>query len=156
MSGDPHARLEELGIVLPEPPAPAAAYQRSREGGGLVFTAGQLPSVEGQPPRTGKLGRDLDTPEGAELAKQAALNVLAIAAAAADGDLGRVRFAKLTVFVASDPAFTEQHIVANGASEFLADVLGEDGLHARSAIGVPVLPLDAPVEVEAILEIRPV
>lgn len=156
MSRDPHARLEELGIVLPQPPAPAAAYQASRQAGGLVFTAGQLPTVEGSLPRTGKLGRDLDTAEGAELARNAAVNVLAIAAAAADGDLGRVRIAKLTVFVASDPSFTEQHIVANGASEFLGDVLGDDGLHARSAIGVPVLPLDAPVEVEAILEVRPV
>lgn len=151
---DPETRLEEIGIVLPVPPAPAAAYQSSRSGGGLVFTAGQLPLVDGALPRTGKLGRDLDTEEGAELARQAAVNVLAVAKAAAGGDLSRVRVAKLTVFVASDPAFTEQHLVANGASQLLADVLGDAGLHARSAIGVPVLPLDSPVEVEAILEIE--
>lgn len=156
MSVDPEARIEELGIVVPEAPAPAAAYLPSREGGGLVFVAGQVPLVDGTLPRTGKLGRDLDTEEGMELAQQAALNVLAVLKAAAGGDLRRVRVAKLTVFVASDPSFTEQHLVANGASRFLADVLGDDGLHARSAVGVPVLPLDSPVEVEAIAEIRPI
>jgi enamine deaminase RidA (YjgF/YER057c/UK114 family) len=151
----PEDRLSELGVTLPEPPAPAAAYQPSRAAGGLVFTAGQLPLVDGELPRTGKVGADLDTGAGADLARTAAINLLAVARAAA-GDLGRVRVAKLTVFVASTPDFTEQHLVANGASELLGDVLGDDGLHARSAVAVPVLPLDSPVEVEAVLEVRSV
>ncbi|MFA9432877.1 RidA family protein [Egicoccus sp. AB-alg2] len=150
-------RLSELGLELPSAPAPAAAYQPWAQlpdgAGGLVFTAGQLPVVDGVLPRTGKLGADLATDEGAALARTAALNVLAVAAAAI-GDLDRVRVVKLTVFVASTPDFTEQHLVANGASELLADVLGDAGVHARSAVGVPVLPLDSPVEVEAILTAR--
>ena len=150
-------RLAALGLTLPAAPAPAAAYQPWAQlpeaAGGLVLTAGQLPVVDGALPRTGKLGDALTTDEGAALARTAALNVLAVAAAAL-GDLDRVRVVKLTVFVASTPDFTEQHLVANGASEFLADVLGEAGVHARSAVGVPVLPLDSPVEIEAILTTR--
>ncbi len=152
-SGDPEARLRELGLELPEAPAPAAAYLPSRGGGGLVFTAGQVPVVDGELPRTGRLGEDLTTDEGADLARRAALNVLAVVAAAADGDLARVRVVKLTVFVASGDGFTEQHLVANGASELLADVLGERGRHARSAVGVAWLPLDSPVEIEAVVEL---
>jgi enamine deaminase RidA (YjgF/YER057c/UK114 family) len=146
-------RLSELGLELPSAPAPAAAYQPWMQAGELVLTAGQLPVVDGSLPRTGKLGADLTTEEGAELARTAALNVLAVADAAFEG-LDAVRVVKLTVFVASAPTFTEQHLVANGASELLADVLGEAGVHARSAVGVPVLPLDSPVEVEAILTTR--
>lgn len=150
-------RLEELGLRLPPAPAPAAAYQPWAQlpeaAGGLTFTAGQLPVVDGSLPRTGKLGVHLTTDEGAELARTAALNVLAVAAAAY-GDLDRVRLVKVTVFVASSPDFTEQHLVANGASELFAAVLGDAGVHARSAVGVPVLPLDSPVEVEAILTAR--
>jgi enamine deaminase RidA (YjgF/YER057c/UK114 family) len=146
-------RLDELGLELPPAPAPAAAYQPWAQAGELVLTAGQLPVVDGKLPRTGKLGADLTTEEGAELARTAALNVLAVAASAFE-DLDAVRVVKLTVFVASDPSFTEQHLVANGASEFLASVLGDAGVHARSAVGVPVLPLDSPVEVEAILTTR--
>jgi enamine deaminase RidA (YjgF/YER057c/UK114 family) len=107
--------------------------------------------VEGALPRTGKLGADLATEEGAALAKRAALNVLAIAREAAEGDLDRVRVLKLTVFVACTPDFTEQHLVANGASDLIGEVLGDAGLHARSAVGVSALPLDSPVEVEAFL-----
>jgi enamine deaminase RidA (YjgF/YER057c/UK114 family) len=147
------ARLEELGLELPTPPSPAASYQPFAHAGELVFTAGQLPVVDGKLPRTGKLGADLSTEEGQEVARTAALNVLAVADAAFDG-LDAVRIVKLTVFVASDPSFTEQHLVANGASDLLADVLGDAGVHARSAVGVPVLPLDSPVEVEAILTTR--
>lgn len=150
-------RLEELGLRLPPAPAPAAAYQPWARlpdaAGGLTFTAGQLPVVDGALPRTGKLGADLTTGEGADLARTAGLNVLAVAAAAF-GDLDRVRVVKVTVFVASTPDFTEQHLVANGASELFAAVLGDAGVHARSAVGVPVLPLDSPVEVEAILTAR--
>ncbi len=150
----PEERLRARGLELPSPPAPAAAYVPSRSGGGLVFTAGQLPSGEGGPVATGKLGEGIDTERGAELAQLAALNVLAVAKEAADGDLSRVRVVKVTVFVASSPSFSEQHLVANGASELLSEVLGDEGSHARSAVGVPCLPLDSPVEVEAILELR--
>jgi enamine deaminase RidA (YjgF/YER057c/UK114 family) len=139
--------------VLPPVPAPAAAYQPCVRHGDLVFTAGQLPLVDGALPRTGKLGDEVSTEEGTALAKRAALNVLAIAAEVADGDLDRVRVLKLTVFVASVPAFAEQHLVANGASDLLGEVLGDAGVHARSAVGVPVLPLDSPVEVEAVLSL---
>jgi enamine deaminase RidA (YjgF/YER057c/UK114 family) len=147
----PAARLADLGLVLPPVPAPAAAYQPYVRHGNLVLTAGQLPLVDGALPRTGKLGADLTMEEGAALAKRAALNILAIADQVAEGDLERVRVLKLTVFVASDPGFAEQHLVANGASDLLGEVLGDAGVHARSAVGVPVLPLDSPVEVEAIL-----
>jgi enamine deaminase RidA (YjgF/YER057c/UK114 family) len=149
----PEERLRELGIDLPEPPAPAAVYQPFAAGGGLVHTAGQLPLVDGRLPVTGKLGAGLDTAAGAEQARAAAVNVLAVARKAA-GDLASVRVVKLTVFVNSTPDFGEQHLVANGASELLGEVLGEDGVHARSAVGVVSLPMDAPVEVEAILEVR--
>lgn len=148
----PEQRLADRGIDLPQPPAPAAAYQPYLRSGAYVFTAGQLPLVDGALAATGKLGDTLTTAEGAALAKTAAINVLAQARAAA-GDLASVRVVKLTVFVASAVTFTEQHLVANGASEFLGDILGDAGVHARSAVGVAVLPLDAPVEVEAVIEL---
>ena len=143
-------RLEALGLSLPQVPAPAAAYQPFATVDGFAFTAGQLPVVDGALPQTGKLGADLSTDEGAQLARTAALNVLAVAAAAFGG-LDAVRVVKVTVFVACEPTFTEQHLVANGASELLGDVLGDQGVHARSAVGVASLPKDAPVEVEAVL-----
>lgn len=144
-------RLAALGLTLPPVATPAAAYQPFARTGDLVVTAGQLPVIDGALPHTGKLGAELTTEQGAELARTAALNVLAAAAAAAGG-LERVRIVKLTVFVASTPDFTEQHLVANGASELLGEVLGEHGIHARSAVGVSVLPLDSPVEIEALVE----
>jgi enamine deaminase RidA (YjgF/YER057c/UK114 family) len=143
-------RLADLGLVLPPVPAPAAAYRPYVRHGDLVLTAGQLPMVDGALPKTGKLDAELTTDEGTALAKRAALNLLAIADQVADGDLERVTVLKLTVFVASVPGFSEQHLVANGASDLLGEVLGDAGVHARSAVGVPVLPLDSPVEVEAI------
>ena len=146
------ARLEQLGLTLPAVPTPAAAYQPWSRSGGLVFTSGQLPTVEGALPRTGRLGAELTTDEGAELARIAALNVLAVAAEAA-GDLDAVRVVKLVVFVASTAAFTEQHLVANGASTLIGEVLGDAGVHARAAVGVASLPLGSPVEVEAIIEV---
>ncbi len=146
------ARLERLGLTLPAVPTPAAAYQPWSRSGGLVFTSGQLPTVEGALPRTGRLGAELATAEGAELARIAALNVLAVAAEAA-GDLDAVRVVKLVVFVASTAAFTEQHLVANGASTLIGEVLGDAGVHARAAVGVASLPLGSPVEVEAIIEV---
>ena len=154
MTDGPDERLAALGVELPAPPAPAAAYQPWTVAGDLVFTAGQLPLVDGALLRTGRLGDEVTTAEGADLARAAAINVLAVARAAA-GDLRRVRVVKLTVFVASADGYTEQHLVANGASEFVAQVLGDDGLHARSAVGVAWLPLGAPVEVEAVLALAP-
>jgi enamine deaminase RidA (YjgF/YER057c/UK114 family) len=147
-------RLAARGLTLPEPPAPAASYAAWSVSGDYVFTAGQLPLVDGALPRTGVCGQDVTTEQAAELAGTAALNVLAVAAAAADGELDRIRIVKLTVFVASTPEFIEQHLVANGASELLADVLGSHGVHARSAVGVPALSLGSPVEVEAVVELR--
>lgn len=152
-AADPEARLRDLGLELPEAPAPAAAYIPSRAGGGLVFTAGQVPVVDGRLERTGRLGEELTTEEGVEQARTAALNVLAVAAAAADGDLTRVRVVTVTVFVASGDGFGEQHVVANGASELFNDVLGERGAHSRSAVGVAALPMNSPVEVEAVIEL---
>ncbi|HEV2785086.1 MAG TPA: RidA family protein [Solirubrobacteraceae bacterium] len=152
MTDGPDERLAALGVELPAPPAPAAAYKPWSVAGDLVFTAGQLPLVDGKLLRTGRLGDEVTTAEGADLARAAAINVLAVARAAA-GDLRRVRVVKLTVFVASADGYTEQHLVANGASEFVAQVLGDDGLHARSAVGVASLPLGAPVEVEAVLRL---
>lgn len=146
-------RLAALGIDLPEPPAPAAAYQPWAQAGALIATAGQLPLVDGALVATGRLGVDLDTAAGAEAARAAAVNVLAVARAAA-GSLDDVRVVKLTVFVAADPAFDEHHLVANGASELLGEVLGDAGVHARSAVGVAGLPKGSPVEVEALLERR--
>ncbi len=149
----PEDRLAELGITLPEAPAPAAAYQPWRAAGSLVYTAGQLPTAGGELQATGKVGGEVSLEQAQACARTCAVNVLAQVRAAV-GDLARARVVKLTVFVASTPDFTSQHLVANGASELLGEVLGDAGLHARSAVGVPVLPLDAPVEVEAIVEVR--
>jgi enamine deaminase RidA (YjgF/YER057c/UK114 family) len=146
----PTERLASLGLTLPAVPAPAAAYQPFARAGQLVFTAGQLPLVDGRLQATGLLGDGIDVEAGAGLARIAGLNVLAVAAAALGG-LDTVRVVKVTVFVASAAGFTEQHLVANGASELLGEVLGDAGLHARSAVGVPALPLGSPVEVEAIV-----
>lgn len=145
--------LESLGLTLPEVPAPAAAYRPWSATGRLVHTAGQLPVVDGRLPMTGKVGDEVSVAEAEKLARQCAVNLLAVAQDAA-GDLARVRVVKLTCFVASAPDFTQQHLVANGASELLGEVLGTDGHHARSAVGVPSLPLDSPVEIEALFEVR--
>ncbi|MEV1170017.1 RidA family protein [Nonomuraea sp. NPDC049784] len=149
----PEQKIAELGLKLPEVPAPAGAYVPAVRTGNLVYTSGQVPFVDGKLQRTGKVGADLTTEEGAEQARICALNALA-ALKAEVGDLQKVvRIVKVVVFVASDPAFTEQPKVGNGASELLAEVLGEPGRHARSAVGVAALPLDAPVEVELIAEV---
>lgn len=149
----PEERVAELGLTLPEAAAPAAAYLPARESGDLLFTAGQLPLEGGSLVTTGTCGGEVTTPVGQQCARQCALNVLAQLKAAL-GDLSRVRrVVKVTVFVASTPDFGEQHLVANGASELLAEVFGDEGRHARSAVGVPSLPMHAPVEVEAIVEV---
>jgi enamine deaminase RidA (YjgF/YER057c/UK114 family) len=145
-------RLAELGLELPPVAPPAGAYVPAIVSGNLVFTSGQLPLVSGALPAPGKVGGTV-TPEDAKaLARQCALNALA-AAASVIGSLDRVvRVVKVVGFVSSAPDFTGQPGVINGASELLADVFGDSGRHARSAVGVAVLPLDSPVEVELILE----
>ena len=146
-------RLSDLGVTLPAAAAPAGSYVPFMRTGNLVFTAGQLPLKDGKLQATGLLGRDVDTAAGKEAAKLCAINVLAQAKAAI-GDLEKIkRLVKITVFVASAPDFTEQHLVANGASDFLVEVLGEPGRHARAAVGTASLPLNAAVEVEAIIEV---
>lgn len=147
------ARLAAEGVTLPAAAAPAANYVPFMQSGNLLFTAGQLPLADGKLVATGLLGRDLDTATGREAARACAINILAQVKAAA-GDLEKIaRIVKITVFVASTADFTEQHLVANGASDFLAKVLGERGKHARSAVGTASLPLNAPVEIEAIVEL---
>ena len=147
-------RLAELGYVLPEVATPAGSYLPAMISGNLVFTAGQIPLVEGKLIATGKLGAAIDAEQGAAIAERCALNALA-AIKSVLGDLDRVtQVVKVVGFVASVPEFTAQPTVINGASEFLQKVFGDAGKHARSAVGVPVLPLDAPVEVELIVEFK--
>ena len=146
------ARLAELGITIPALATPAGAYVPFVVTGNLVFTAGQLPFTDGVLPATGKLGDAVDADAGKAYARTAALNALA-AVQEAIGSLDRVtRIVKLVGFVASAPDFTGQPGVINGASEVLGEIFGELGKHARSAVGVAVLPLDSPVEVELVVE----
>ncbi|HEY9475103.1 MAG TPA: RidA family protein [Mycobacteriales bacterium] len=145
-------RLAELGITLPEVAAPVAAYVPAVRTGDLVYTAGQLPFVDGALPRTGKLGADLTVVEAAPLARRCALNALAAAAALVGLD-HITRVVKVVGFVASAEGFTQQSAVINGASELFVEIFGEAGRHARSAVGVAELPLGAPVEVEIIVEV---
>ena len=146
------ARLAELGLTLPAVAKPVAAYIPSIVSGDLVYTAGQLPFIDGALPATGKVGGDVTPEDAAGYARICALNALA-AAEDAIGSLDRVtRVVKAVVFVASTPDFTGQPGVANGASQLLGEVFGEAGQHVRSAVGVAVLPLDSPVEVELVLE----
>jgi enamine deaminase RidA (YjgF/YER057c/UK114 family) len=145
-------RLTELGITIPSVAAPAGAYVSAIITGNLVFTAGQLPFVAGALPATGKVGAAVSAEQAKELAALCVLNGLA-AAKGVLGSLDRItRVIKVVGFVASDPSFTGQPGVINGASELLGQIFGEAGAHARSAVGVAVLPLDSPVEVELILE----
>jgi enamine deaminase RidA (YjgF/YER057c/UK114 family) len=149
----PEERLAELGLTLPDVAAPAGAYVPALRNGPYVYTSGQLPLVDGKLPATGKVGAEVDADTAKDLARTAALNALA-AIRAELGSLEQVkRVVKLLGFVASAPDFTGQSGVMNGASELLGDVFGDAGRHARSAIGVAVLPLDAPVEVEVIVEV---
>jgi enamine deaminase RidA (YjgF/YER057c/UK114 family) len=154
MGGRIEARLKELGIQLPPSAGPVANYVPFVFSGNLLFISGQLP-MNGQTVMVqGILGAALGIPDGQKAARQCALNILAQAATALDGDLDRItRIVKLGVFVACTPAFFSQAQVANGASDFLVDVLGEAGRHARAAVGVPALPREAAVEIEAIVEV---
>jgi enamine deaminase RidA (YjgF/YER057c/UK114 family) len=148
----PSERLAELGITLPSVPAPAGAYVAARRTGSLVFTAGQVPMVDGKPAALGKVGADVDVDEAYRLARICALNALA----AVDSLVGINAVSgvvKVVGFVASAPGFTGQPKVINGASDVLGEVFGDAGRHARSAVGVAELPLGVPVEVELVVEL---
>jgi enamine deaminase RidA (YjgF/YER057c/UK114 family) len=148
----PEERLAELGLSVPEVVPPVAAYVPGRRSGGYVYTSGQLPMRDGEMLATGKVGADVSVELATECARQAALN--ALAAVRSQVPLSQVAaVVKVVVFVASSPDFTGQPGVANGASELLGAVFGDAGRHARSAVGVSVLPLDAPVEVELVVEV---
>lgn len=140
-------RLSELGLTVPVVAAPVAAYVPAIRDGNLVMTSGQLPMVDGKLAATGKVGAQVSAEDAAQLAQTCALNAIAAVKSLVD-DLDTVRVVKVVGFVASDPSFTGQPAVINGASELLAKAFGDKGAHARSAVGVAVLPLDAPVEVE--------
>jgi enamine deaminase RidA (YjgF/YER057c/UK114 family) len=149
----PEQRLEELGLSVPEVAKPVAAYVPALRTGNYVYTSGQLPLRDGQLMATGKVGAEVTAEEAADCAQQCALNAIA-AVRAEVGELSAVkRVVKVVAFVASTPDFTGQPGVANGASELFGTVFGEAGQHARSAVGVLVLPLDAPVEVELVVEV---
>ena len=149
---DAYARLAELGISLPQVAPPLAAYVPAVQSGDYVYVSGQLPLVEGKLAQTGKVGAEVTAEQAAELARICAVNVLAAVEALVG--LGQVvKVVKVVGFVASAPGFTGQPAVVNGASNLFGDVFGEQGRHARSAVGVAELPLDAPVEVEAIVEV---
>jgi enamine deaminase RidA (YjgF/YER057c/UK114 family) len=149
----PEERIAELGLTLPSDTAPLAAYVPTVRTGNLVFTAGQLPRRDGELVATGKVGAEVTPEVAAAAAAACALNALA-AIKGEIGDLAAIRrVVKVVVFVASAPDFTGQPAVANGASELLGKVFGDAGTHARSAVGVAVLPLDVPVEVELVVEV---
>lgn len=149
----PEERLAELGLSIPEVPAPVAAYVPAVRSGNQVFTSGQLPMRSGELMTVGKVGGEVSAEEAYACAQQCALNAIA-AVRSVIGDLSQVkRVVKVVAFVASTPDFTGQPGVANGASELLGKVFGDAGVHARSAVGVPALPLDAPVEVEILVEV---
>jgi enamine deaminase RidA (YjgF/YER057c/UK114 family) len=149
----PSEQLAALDITLPPVPAPVAAYLPAVRSGSLVFTAGQLPFVDGALPQTGKVGRGVTADEATKLARIAALNAVAVVAAEAGGIDNIARIVKVTVYVASDPDFITHSAIANGASDLLAEVFGDAGKHARSTLGMAVLPMDSPVEVEIIAEL---
>jgi enamine deaminase RidA (YjgF/YER057c/UK114 family) len=147
-------RLAALGLVLPEVVPPLAAYVPAIRTGNYVYTSGQLPMVGGKLLTTGKVGDAVSVEDAYSLARICALNALAAVASVSGGLPNIVRIIKVTGFVSSVPGFTDQAQVVNGASVLLGEVLGEAGRHARSAVGVAVLPLDAPVEIELIAEVR--
>jgi enamine deaminase RidA (YjgF/YER057c/UK114 family) len=153
LPGSAEDRLKALGYELPTVPSPAGSYVPATRAGNLLFTAGQLPFREGQLSHTGKVGQNVSVEEAKEAARLCALNALATVEAET-GSLANVRrVVKVTGYVASAASFNGQPEVMNGASEFLGEVFSEKGLHARSAVGVGELPLDAPVEVELIVEL---
>jgi enamine deaminase RidA (YjgF/YER057c/UK114 family) len=149
----PEERLAELGLSVPEVAKPVAAYVPAVASGDLVYTSGQLPMRGGELMLSGKVGGEVSPEEATECAQQCVLNAIA-AVKSVVGDLANVaQVVKVVAFIASTPDFTGQPQVANGASELLGKVFGDAGVHARSAVGVPVLPLDAPVEVEIVVRV---
>ena len=155
MAGQIEKRLKELNIALPQAPAPAANYVPWAVSGKLVFVAGQLPLAEGALRYAGKVGRDLDLEQGRAAARLVALNLIAQAKAAAGGDLDRVaRCVKLGAFVNCVDGFADHPQVINGASDLMVEVFGDNGKHARYAVGVNALPHNAAVEIDAIFELR--
>ncbi|MFM1803830.1 MAG: hypothetical protein RL136_709 [Planctomycetota bacterium] len=152
---NPHDALARLGITLPPAPKPVAAYVPAVRSGNLIFVSGQLPMFGGALLQTGPVPSKVSIEDAQAAAKQCALNGLAVVADQVGGDLGRVRrIVRLGVFVQSDDRFDGQPKVANGASEFMLEVFGEAGRHARAAVGTNALPLDATVEVEMLVEVE--
>jgi enamine deaminase RidA (YjgF/YER057c/UK114 family) len=152
----PTARLAALGLMLPPVPVPVAAYVPAIRVGELIYSSGQLPTVDGRLLATGKVGAEVSVEDAVRCARTAALNGLAAVAEVA-GQLDAIQqVIKVVIFVASVPDFTAQPQVGNGASQLLAEIFGESGRHARSAVGVAALPLDAPVEIELIVRAKPV
>lgn len=150
-----YERLESLGLELPTAPKPVAAYVPWVRSGSLVFISGQIPIVEGQILCSGTVPVQVMPDKAQAAARMCALNLLAVLHDATDGDLNRVsRVVRLGVFVASEPGYTDQPQVANGASQLMVDVFGDAGRHARAAVGCIALPLGVPVEVEGVFEIR--
>ncbi len=151
--GNIENRIKELGLQLPEPPKPLAAYIPAKQVGNLVFTAGQLPMVNGEIILKGLLGQDVEIDPAYNAAKICTLNALS-AIKGVIGDLDKIKqVVRVVGYVASVPTFTQQPAVVNGASEFLLEVFGENGKHARSAVGMAVLPLNAAVEIELTVEV---
>lgn len=154
MSADIEARIKELGITLPQAAAPAANYVPFVISGSHLYISGQLPMENGKIAITGHLGDEIDVATGQRAAELCAINILAQAKAALGGDLARIRrIVKLNGFIASKPTFIEQHLVMNGASNLIAKVLGDAGIHARAAVGMASLPFNAAVEIDAVIEI---
>jgi len=151
-AGSASARLEQLGVVLPHVAAPLASYVPAVRTGNLIYTSGQLPIEGGKLAATGKVGAEVSPEQGKALARICALNALAAVGSVVDIDTV-ARVVKVVGFVASAPGFNGQPNVINGASDLFAEVFGDNGAHARSAVGVSELPLDAPVEVELIVEV---
>lgn len=147
-------KLQAMGIDLPRPPAPIGSYLPGVRVGDLIYTSGQLPSRDGHVVTTGQVGTLVKLEEAQEAARLAAINALGVAAQLAGGVDQIARIVQVGVFVASAPSFTEQHKVANGASDFLAEVFGEAGRHARFAVGVPCLPVNASVELTLVAQVR--
>ncbi|MBT9370232.1 RidA family protein [Rhizobium sp. CSW-27] len=154
MSEAIESRLREMGIELPVAAAPAANYVPYTLSGSTLYISGQLPMEAGKVAITGLVGADVDVATGQRAAELCAINILAQVKAALGGDLGKVRrVLKLNGFIASAPGFVEQHLVMNGASNLIANVLGDAGKHARAAVGMAALPFNAAVEVDAILDV---
>ena len=148
------SKIEQIGLTLPDAPKPVAAYIPAKQTGNLVFTAGQLPMVNGELISKGLLGQDVEIDEANKAARICTLNALA-AIKGVIGDLDRIKqIVRVVGYVASIPTFTQQPAVVNGASELLLEIFGENGKHARSAVGMAVLPLNASVEIELTVEVE--